>query len=255
MTAPPPPDISFSDLPPEEQARIRTCGVQMIELARQHARGLILGPSKGGPIETASYCVMEKDGRYYLITAAHVYQRTEEWMAQDASVRWQAGELVFDPLERVCHSGPRENDVILIELGKLEATMARVPVCSTIAGWPPPAPRQHDYILAAGYPAVIRERPSPGEVNFRALAAMLPVTTSGDAHLCSQWDRENMIHFSGAGGIPPSGIQLGGMSGGPVFLVRQLDYPLVGVVTDFQSEWELMRLGLLSAVAIPQPSP
>lgn len=80
---------------------------------------------------------------------------------------------------------------------------------------------------------------------------MLPVTTSGDSHLWCQWERENMIHFSGAGGIPPQGVQLGGMSGGPVCLVRQLDYPLVGIVTDFQSDWELMRLGMLSAVEIP----
>jgi hypothetical protein len=51
----------------------------MVQLAWQHAGGLIIGPppSKGGDINTASYCLFEKDGTTYLVTAEHVLAKTE----------------------------------------------------------------------------------------------------------------------------------------------------------------------------------
>jgi hypothetical protein len=99
MTTPPLPDVQFDDLPPQERERIRTAGAQMIELARQHAGGLIFARSKGGQFHTASYCLMEKDGTPYLVTAEHVLLKQEEDAAEDPAVswEWQAGDLVFDP--------------------------------------------------------------------------------------------------------------------------------------------------------------
>ena len=254
MTMPPPPDVHFDELPPEEQERIRTCGDQMVRLAQQHAGGLIIGPPPGrggGEINTASYCVLEKDGTPYLVTAEHVLAKSEMRMAENPAVVWQAGELIFDPRGRIA-ARDATKDVVLIKLGKVEAAMTSVSACSALAGWPPPPPKRGDYVLVSGYPAIIIQHHPPRTVEFRAISAMFEVTASGDFHSVCQWDRENMVRFGGPGpGVPAHGIDLGGMSGGPVFLVRQLTYPLVGIVPDFHSDWELMRLGMLSAVAFP----
>jgi hypothetical protein len=158
--------------------------------------------------------------------------------------------LIFDPLDRVA-ARDATNDVVLIELRKGEGAEAGRLICTT-GGWPPPRPEPGDVVLVSGYPALIREQPSRSLVKFWALSALLEVTTTGEFHQVSQWERENMTRFGGPGpGVPPPGIELGGMSGGPVLLVRKLSYPLVAIVTDFHSGWELMRFAHLSAVAIP----
>jgi hypothetical protein len=193
---------------------------------------------------------LEKDGTTYLVTAEHVLAKTEELLAENPSVVWQAADLIFDPRDRIAVRDAT-NDVALLELREGEAAQAGRLGCST-AGWPPPTPHPGDFILVSGYPAVIREQPTHRQVRFWALSALLEVTTTGEFHLVPQWERENMTRFGGEGpGVPPPGIELGGMSGGPVLLVRQLSYPLVGVVTDFHSGRELMRFARLSAVEIP----
>lgn len=40
------------------------------------------------------------------------------------------------------------------------------------------------------------------------------------------------------------------MSGGPVFPLQELVYPLVGIITDFHSEFELLRVANLAALDV-----
>ena len=60
--------------------------------------------------------------------------------------------------------------------------------------------------------------------------------------------QDRMVNITGPD-VPGPGSDLGGMSGGPVFLMRDLVYPLVGVVTDFSPTWELLRVSHLGALA------
>jgi hypothetical protein len=250
---PPPPGTPFDELPSGDQERIRSLGNHLVQLAWQYAGGLIIGPppSEDGEIHTASYCLLEKDGKTYLVTAEHVLTKTEKLQIEAPLVVWQANNLIFNPCERIASRDP-QNDVALFQLRTGEAAEAGRLICTT-GGWPPPRPAPGDFVLVSGYPAVIREHTIGRLIKFWALSALLEITTSGEFHLVSQWERENMTHFGGAGapGIPPPGIELGGMSGGPVLFVRKLDYPLVGIVTDFHTGWELMRFAHLSAATIP----
>ena len=220
MSAPRYPNRSFEELAPAEQARIRECGDQMVRLAQKHAGGLIISapPSHEGEINTATYCLLERDGKPYLVTAEHVLSTTEKlWSTGNLSVVWQAGDLIFDPRGRIA-ARDAINDVVLVELGRVEAATTRLPSCSLPEGWPHrPTPQPGDFVLVSGYPAVTRQRPSSRKIEFWALSVMLEVTTSGEYHVVCQWNRENMIRFGGEGpGIPPVGVELGGMSGGPV---------------------------------------
>ena len=51
--------------------------------------------------------------------------------------------------------------------------------------------------------------------------------------------------------VPPADLDYGGWSGGPVFLVGDLAYPLVGVVSQFQGTYELLRIALVNSVNLP----
>jgi hypothetical protein len=54
--------------------------------------------------------------------------------------------------------------------------------------------------------------------------------------------------------IPPEGVQLGGMSGGPAFLLGELAYPVVGLVSQHNAGFEIMRIASLASAKVPSGS-
>ena len=223
--------------------------------AQRHALAIIIArpPSHGGPINTASGCILNHSNRHYLLTANHVLSAFERQVSEDQSVRWQVSfptgpdkHLIFDPRERnVCRDVTE--DVAAIELTGDEVTRMGASVCSVPLGWPPPGLVPGDFIVLAGYPRMYREQQGR-QISFPALAAVCEVTTTGTYHLVWQWERERIVNITGPE-VPTPGSDLGGMSGGPVFLLRELVYPLVGVITDFSQAWDLLRVSHLRALA------
>lgn len=222
--------------------------------AQRHTLVIIIGrpPSIGGPINTASACVFSYANGFFLVTANHVFSTFEALVAEDASIRWQVSfragserHLVFDPRERVSLRNADE-DIAAIQLSAAEVEYVGVTVCSMPLGWPPPPLAPGDFLVMAGYPAMYREKQGP-QVSFPALSAVFEVTSSGRFHPVWQWDRDRMVNTTG-GDVPQPGPNLGGMSGGPVFLLQDLVYPLVGVATGFNQSWELLRMAQLGAL-------
>ena len=234
-----------------ERRRLKETGAEMVKLAQKHSAAIIIAPppSQQGRLQSASGCVLLLEGTHYLVTAAHVLAGFESRRATDKSVTWQVGDLVLNPLDRVAWRDD-ERDVLMLSLRATEAAMIPVAVASVSDGWPPPHPAADDFVLVSGYPAADRWRHDAKRLTFNALSAIFRVTTSGGYHLVCQWEREFFVSFEGPG-VPPKGRELGGMSGAPVFRIGRLTYPLVGVVSEFQNDFELMRVSTLH----PAPSP
>src|SRR5437667_6538872 len=175
----------FAALPIEQRERIRQSGNAIVHLAQQHAGGLIIAPppSRDGFFATGSYFILELDGSYWLATANHVVASLEKAVVDDHAVQIQIGELMLG-LERRNVIRDDTADVCLVSLSSVEYPVARVPALSAAAGWPPPAPREGDYVAISGYPATIRERPTRHRVEFNALSAIYRVTQAGE-HQCS----------------------------------------------------------------------
>ena len=229
--------------------------------SQRHTLAIIIGPppDENTPINTASGCILQLSGRPYLLTAEHVLKVFEERKATNTSVRWQICSpegsehyVVFEPLSRVS-ARTSSHDCVAIELTDAETETLRTPVCTATNGWPPPVPQPGDLISLAGYPRLYR-RQSGAVVEFGALTATFEVTAGGEYHCVAQWDRNHIVNTTESA-IPEYGSDLGGMSGGPVFLVRQLSYPICGLITDFHSTWELLRIAHLSALPIQESGP
>ena len=235
----------FESLDEGARARLRDTAREMVRFAQTHATAVMIAPppSKGGELNTASAVVLHVQSRYFLITAAHVLRHFEQRKANDPDVQWQVGDVVFDPRERVAFRD-ESSDVALLRLMIPEAPMIRVSVASPVAGWPPPHPTPGQFVLVSGYPALDRQRQGKREIVFNALSAMFQVTTSGPGYFVCQWQREFFASFDGPG-VPPHGRSLGGISGGPVFAVGKLSYPLVGVISQFEHDFELLRIATL----------
>lgn len=240
----------FGELPPDEQRKIRESGRAIGELTFAHTGGLIIGtgPSGAGAFNTGSFFVLEVGGKHWLATADHVVRYYEAVTADDPAVRIQAGELQFDLDDRREVIRDPLADCCLIELASVEAPLTRLPFLSAPAGWPPPRPKEGDFLAVCGYPEFIRRRPAQSEVEFNSLAAVFRVTQAGERHCSCVWERDEFLTF-GPVGAPPQGTELGGMSGGPVLLMGGIAFPLVGVVSEFQSTFEILRIGLFQPPA------
>lgn len=237
----------FEDLPISEQDRVRQAGKQMGHLAFAHSAGIVIAPPPGsgaGRVNSGSGFVLKLNGSYYLGTACHV---VDSWINRTSGgerLLFQVGGADLPPADRVAWRD-EATDVAFVRLDALDVERIGVRPCEPVLGWPPPTPAVGDSILFAGYPRTEREHPDSETIEFGCFTGLVSVTSVHDRHLICQFDRQHWISHDG-GELPPLRADLGGLSGGPTMLVRNLAYPLVGVVVEHNSEFELMRVSLLT---------
>ena len=115
--------------------------------------------------------------------------------------------------------------------------------------WPPPPPKEGDFIQFCGFPGYFRENLSPDDLSIAPYAGFIAIQSVGDGYACCVIDRATFI-FEGPESHPPKGEVLGGLSGGPVLLKAQSSFPLIGLISQFQPSYEILRIAL-----IPSPFP
>jgi hypothetical protein len=193
-----------------------------------------------GLVNNGSAFVLQSSENYYLGTALHV---VDAWLRRtEAGERllFQVGHADLPPRDRfVWKSEP--DDIAFLEIDAFDVQRIGVLPCETSGGWPPPTPRNGDQLMFAGFPGLLRERDGDNAVNFGSFVGTVSATTVREHHVVSQFEREHLIS-SDDRGVPPPGTDLGGMSGGPVFLLRKLDYPLVGLISEYSAQFELLRI-------------
>ncbi len=232
----------FRELHAEEQRRIRESGRAILELAFRHTGAIIISsaPAANAPLNSASCFLLNLEERVFLATAEHVFEETEKRLKGDPTLKWQVGQLVIDPRERISFREPK-TDCLFLWLRRTEVALTGLPILSAAAGWPPPKLKPGDYVAVAGFPAYMRERLSTAAIQFDCMTAIYRVTTVGPAYCVCQWERKEYLNLLGSG-VPPVGTELGGMSGGPVLKIGPIAFPVVGLVSEFQTNLELLRI-------------
>lgn len=236
----------FVALSAEEQRKILDAGLLMTMMAYRHAAAVIVSPppSVGGRVKNGSGFVLELGGHHYFGTAWHVVKEWLDRTNDGERVLFQVRNVLLDPSKSLAWKD-EQNDIAFLQLSEEEVEQIDISRCDPVRGWPPPHPEEGSYVLISGFPEVIRRQPASEQIEFNALSTMLQVTTVGSRHLVCQFVRENWVSYNPQG-IPPPGTELGGMSGGPVFAVGNLAYPLVGLVSEFSADYELLYVKTLS---------
>lgn len=236
----------FAALPHPEQRRILDAGLLMTQMAYRHAGAVIIGlpPSRNPVLSNGSCFILKLRGCYYLGTAWHVVASYLKRRSGGEPVLFEVRDASLHP-ERSVVWKDEENDIVFLSLSHAELQRIGLSICEPLMGWPPPHPQAKSYVLVSGFPAVIRERVTRERVDFHALSTLLQVTTVGERHIVCQFEREHWITYNHRG-VPPRGTELSGMSGGPVFLVGNLAYPLVAMVSGFSANFELLYIKTLS---------
>lgn len=236
----------FAALPAQKQRRILDAALNMTQMAYRHAASTIVAPPphKQGVLRNGTSFVLNLDDRFFLGTAWHIVEYWLKSIGKDAQFIFQVGDVRLDPSNAIAWKDLR-NDLVFLHLTHDEAQQIRVSFCEPVLGWPPPHPQKGDYVLISGFPAVMRARVSAAHVDFPALSTMLQISSVSERHMVCQFEREHWISFNPSG-FPPPGTNLGGLSGAPVFAVGNLAYPLIGVVSEFSSSFELLYVKTLS---------
>jgi hypothetical protein len=245
---------TFEDLSPAQQDYFRLVNRELLSLAGKAAVPIFFGPPPrlGGIAQGASGCVVHLDSGYFVFTANHLLEKYEQRVGQGEILIWQVGYVVFDPLSRIVYRGKRgSNDLVVLEVSEDEAQRIGPPekyhILSASAGFPPRTPLAKEPVLLAGYPEVLRETFAPGGFESGRLSAILRVRDSAPGHFWCHFEHSELISFNEQP-VPPPNTEFGGISGGPVLLMRDRHYPLVGIVYECSAFMGLLYVATLDNV-------
>jgi hypothetical protein len=182
------------------------------------------------------------------VTAHHVLA---EWRAASSDRRLvcQVGAISFhEPIMHLIDESEAADlavfDVSDVFLDGTRATWHRP------ATWPPsPEVQQGDIVVITGYPGVGRIELG-NETSFLTPWFLTRAHQASDSHLAFGLDLAG-AHAPGGVGLP-SGTDLGGLSGGPVFRVREeplVTLELVGICYQGSCGIDVMRARRASAIA------
>lgn len=234
----------FAEFSEQEQARIRKAGSSMTHFAFDRSTAIILaaGSDDTSYFGSGSGFVLRHGDGEYLGTAWHVVEAWQRKRDEGSRVLFQAGQLALNPLDRIVWRD-EQNDVVLLRLEPGEAARVGREPCEAPLGWPPPHPAEGSFLLLSGFPGAMRSGPTGDEVGFKSFAALMRVTISRERYLVCQFERDYWVPEDN---LLSTNLDLGGLSGGPVFLVTDLSYPLVGLISEFSRDFELLYVKTLS---------
>ena len=233
----------FEDLPTQEKDALVLAAQAMHQLAYRYVFPVtICTPAPAGftgPVRNGTGSLIRVSDSLYVITAGHVISHLRNERDSGQAVQLRIADLIVELDENRFAIHPSV-DLALISVTPEEAMVVGTFVTEAVDLGSLSVPPTGAYVLCAGFPVYLREK-QHRELEYGALSALLKITTVGDNYWICQFEREQWISSFG-GEIPPPDTALGGMSGGPVFLVGQIHYPLVGIITEFHSAFELLRI-------------
>lgn len=240
----------FKDLSSDEQAQYRLVVRQMLRLAGSYAIPIIFGDPawKGRFTSGATGSVVQVASGFFVITASHVLAGYESFAATQSESIWQVGNLGFDPRNRIA-ARDASSDVVALRVTESEAMGIGGCIASDVRGWPPPAPSEGQHIFTSGYPKALRETAPPGRIGAGPLSMFLRVDSVGSNYFYCQVEREQMIDCNENDPVPGD-YDFGGWSGSPILLTESLTYPLVGIVSEYQRTYGLLRGATLNGLGV-----
>ena len=223
-------------------------GRAIVRISLEYCQPILFGdPANHKPVQsirTASATLVTIGSLKIAVTCAHVfraYSRLRE-ATEDRKVIFQVGNVSFDPLERLLDVDDAL-DIASFDLADLNHTKAGVrggPLTfhePTV--WPPNPVVPGDFVSLSGFPGAWKDVYPGGKVEHDTFSVgPQEVTSVSEGRIACVFERGNWVQSSGTRGVDLK--ELGGMSGGPVFILRRLHWELAGIITDFSESFDLL---------------
>lgn len=192
-------------------------------------------------------------GGPFAITCCHVVDEFRKAVARDPRVTFQIGQYRLDPVTELVDSD-RDLDLATFRLDpeKLEGRAVRGGAFAVHRApqWPPREIVQGDVLSIGGYPGIWRQPTTANlKVDFDTFAlGAVEVTSIQEKRIVCQFERDRWVQTYGSRGADLT--KMGGISGAPALVLRQLHWELAGVVTDHSEEFDLLYVTLASRVSM-----
>lgn len=201
-------------------------------------------PSRNQPVEinNGTITLINLGNGPIGITCHHVIQEYRNRRNLDPTVIFQVGNAEIDPLTQLIDEDARI-DLATIRLRddhvELIASGGRIGSCIfQPKSWPPPPPKEGDYIAFGGFPGRLRTVISFDELEFPSWSSGASrVSSVSDLQFLSAFEREYWV--SSFGEKRHMDLRaLGGLSGGPALINRGLYWDLVGIVSQYHENYD-----------------
>ena len=193
-------------------------------------------------VRNGSAFFVEIEGKLFCITAAHVYRGYLDAKARYPGLPCRLGErpIVFDAENRLRSLGGTTAGVDNIDIATFHVTreelraIGKEAIVYPAGSWPPDHPFPDQQARIVGFPGISRLWINETEVSWGLYCGAPAVGNASDRQITFPFDRTSWVDSLG-NGLPPEGMDLGGMSGGPVLFPTEKD-----------REWSLNVGGVIS---------
>lgn len=191
-------------------------------------------------------CFVDTGERLLGVTAGHVHAAIVERLASGAATACQIGGHTFDPVRCLIEYDERQ-DLATYALSEIQIAAAGAHVHRPLT-WPPAAPEGPAYI-AGGWPwALTASRDTESDHFF--LHFIAPCARSSATNLIIPINTATSVPW-GATALPP-GTNIGGMSGGPLFVAYERQQiamlALAGIIYEYHQSMEVLYARPLSLI-------
>jgi len=184
------------------------------------------------------------------VTAQHVYQGYLDAVNKNATIRCRLHSLEFDLCSRLLDSSKELDlatfNIIEEDLSKLNQVAHTPP-----RNWPPSPIQEGKGVIFVGYPGIYREEKDM-RVYWTAYSAETVAQVVAADRILVQFERQYQVNRKGKK-TAPSNVWLGGMSGSPLFGLREspiVYLQIAGVGLEFNEALEIARFIPINCIQI-----
>jgi hypothetical protein len=250
--------MDYHNLNPEKVKKAKEIsagplGKEMAKFPLQFAKAAFFGDrpakNKHQNINHGTITLLELQDRPIALTCSHVLDAYRK-IHSNPNVIFQIGNLEFNPLERIIdESASSKFDIVTIDLQGLNHKKLFSPegIGSSFfkpVRWPPSSVQQGEFVAFGGFPGVWRQNISWNEMVFDSWSSgATQVSVVREEYFVCHFEREYWVqsfNLDRHNGLDLH--KLGGLSGGPVFIHRNIYWEFIGMIYEFSEGFDLMYI-------------